>query len=112
MLDELLDDKGMIFYFFLQSLSSPLSPCKRHHVPPPRITLRDLVPEQILDKDPPTPPVSDTDVASPRPITCASPREKGEFKACAGQHLINIFVFFMSLKLENHSTRQAVTLPV
>lgn len=60
-------------------------------MPPPRITLRDLVPEQILDKDPPTPPVSDSDVASPRPITCASPREKGEFKACAEQHLINIY---------------------
>ncbi|XP_070839229.1 uncharacterized protein [Chaetodon trifascialis] len=60
-----------------KSLSSPLSPCKRHHVPPPHITLRDLVPEQILDKDPPTPPVSDTEVPSPGPMTCASPREKG-----------------------------------
>ncbi|XP_029957252.1 uncharacterized protein LOC115395749 [Salarias fasciatus] len=59
-----------------KSLSSPLSPCKRHHVPP-HIALRDLVPEQILDKDPTTPPVSDTESSSPGPRTCASPREKG-----------------------------------
>lgn len=72
---------GFLFYP-LQSLSSPLSPCKRHQVPPPRITLRDLVPEQILDKDPPTPPVSDTEAPSPGPMTCASPREKGECRAC------------------------------
>ncbi|XP_069569396.1 uncharacterized protein [Brachyistius frenatus] len=60
-----------------KSLSSPLSPCKRHQVLPPHITLRDLMPEQILDKDPPTPPVSDTESSSPGPMTCASPKEKG-----------------------------------
>lgn len=47
-------------------------------MPQPRITLRDLVPEQILDKDPPTPPVSDTESSSPGPMTGASPKEKGE----------------------------------
>ncbi|KAL3971123.1 adhesion G-protein coupled receptor F3 [Sarotherodon galilaeus] len=61
-----------------RSLSSPLSPCKRHQMPQPRITLQDLVPEQILDKDPPTPPVSDTESSSPGPMTGASPKEKGE----------------------------------
>ncbi|XP_061596884.1 uncharacterized protein LOC133460289 isoform X2 [Cololabis saira] len=60
-----------------KSLSSPLSPCKRHHLPPPRITLENLVPEQILDKDPPTPPVSDTEASSPGPTARASPRDKG-----------------------------------
>ncbi|XP_015816911.3 uncharacterized protein [Nothobranchius furzeri] len=64
------------------SLSSPLSPCKRHQVPPPRITLRDLVPEQILDKGPPTPPVSDTESSSPGPITNASIRDKGRNSPC------------------------------
>ncbi|XP_037834900.1 uncharacterized protein LOC108236919 isoform X1 [Kryptolebias marmoratus] len=59
------------------SLSSPLSPCKRHQMLPPRLILRDLVPEQILDKDPPTPPVSDTESSSPGPTSNASPREKG-----------------------------------
>ncbi|GLD46826.1 uncharacterized protein AKAME5_000111300 [Lates japonicus] len=58
-----------------KSLSSPLSPCKRHQVP--HINLHDLVPEQILDKDPPTPPVSDRETPSPGLMTCASPREKG-----------------------------------
>ncbi|XP_051257150.1 uncharacterized protein LOC127364055 isoform X2 [Dicentrarchus labrax] len=58
-----------------KSLSSPLSPCMRHHGP--RITLQDLVPEQILDKDAPTPPASDTEAPSPGPLTCGSPREKG-----------------------------------
>ncbi|KAM4547575.1 uncharacterized protein V3H82_021174 [Fundulus diaphanus] len=57
------------------SLPSPLSPCKRHQVLPPHITLRDLVPEQILDKDPPTPPVSDTESHSPGPTSKGSPRE-------------------------------------
>ncbi len=47
-------------------------------MPPPHITLKDLVPEQILDKDPPTPPVSDAEVFSPGPTTYGSPREKGE----------------------------------
>ncbi|XP_030010501.1 uncharacterized protein LOC115433309 isoform X2 [Sphaeramia orbicularis] len=56
------------------SVSSPLSPCKRHQVPPPRITLKDLMPEQIVDKDPPTPPVSDSESASPGPMSCSSPR--------------------------------------
>ncbi|CAJ1064011.1 uncharacterized protein LOC118470136 isoform X1 [Xyrichtys novacula] len=60
-----------------KSISSPLSPCKRHQVIPPHITLKDLVPEQILEKDPPTPPVSDTEAPSPGPTTGASPREKG-----------------------------------
>ncbi|TNM84911.1 hypothetical protein fugu_009089 [Takifugu bimaculatus] len=41
------------------SLSSPVSHCKRHQVSLPRIILRDLAPEQVLDKDPPTPPVCD-----------------------------------------------------
>ncbi|MEQ2176662.1 hypothetical protein GOODEAATRI_030301 [Goodea atripinnis] len=59
------------------SLSSPLSPCKCHQAVPPRITLQDLVPEQILDKDPPTPPVSDTESASPGPTSKASPRDNG-----------------------------------
>ncbi|XP_041864869.1 uncharacterized protein LOC121654702 [Melanotaenia boesemani] len=59
-----------------QSLSSPLTLCKRHHVPPSHIILRDLVPEQILEKDPPTPPVSDTESSSPGPTARASPREK------------------------------------
>lgn len=79
-----------LLFYFLQSLSSPLSPCKRHHVPPPRITLQDLVPEQILDKDPPTPPVSDTEAPSPGPMSCASPREKGEF-LCALVVVLNSF---------------------
>ncbi|XP_023277191.1 uncharacterized protein LOC111666182 [Seriola lalandi dorsalis] len=60
-----------------KSLSSPLSPCRRHQVLPPHITLHDLVPEQILEKDPTTPPVSDREAASPGPMTCASPRETG-----------------------------------
>lgn len=66
-----------------QSVSSPLSPCKRHQVPPPRITLKDLMPEQIVDKDPPTPPVSDSESASPGPLSCGSPRDRGEFRMCA-----------------------------
>ncbi|XP_072231466.1 uncharacterized protein [Leuresthes tenuis] len=60
-----------------KSLSSPLSPCKRHHVPPPRITLQDLVPEQILDKDPTTPPASDTESSSSVSTALAYPMEKG-----------------------------------
>ncbi|XP_067350995.1 uncharacterized protein [Channa argus] len=56
------------------SLSLPLSPCKRHPVPP-CITLQNLVPEQILDKDPP--PVNNTEAPSPGPMTCASPWVKG-----------------------------------
>ncbi|XP_034462575.1 uncharacterized protein LOC117774333 [Hippoglossus hippoglossus] len=58
------------------SLSSPLSPCRRHQVPP-HISLHDLVPEQILDKDQPSPPVSDRKSPSPGPMSCPSPREKG-----------------------------------
>ncbi|XP_062262453.1 src kinase-associated phosphoprotein 2-like isoform X1 [Platichthys flesus] len=58
------------------SLSSSLSPCKRHQVPA-RISLQDLVPEQILDKDQPSPPVSDRRSPSPGPMTRPSPREKG-----------------------------------
>ncbi|XP_062262454.1 src kinase-associated phosphoprotein 2-like isoform X2 [Platichthys flesus] len=57
------------------SLSSSLSPCKRHQVPA-RISLQDLVPEQILDKDQPSPPVSDRRSPSPGPMTRPSPREK------------------------------------
>ncbi|KAG7217310.1 hypothetical protein INR49_027854 [Caranx melampygus] len=65
-----------------KSLSSPLSPCKRHQVPPPpHITLHDLVPEQIPDKipdkDPGTSPASDREAPSPGPMTCPSPRETG-----------------------------------
>ncbi|KAK9536671.1 hypothetical protein VZT92_006435 [Zoarces viviparus] len=60
-----------------RSLSSPISPCRRHQVPPPRIKLQDLVPEQILDIDQQTPPVSNTEAPSPGPLTCSSPREKG-----------------------------------
>lgn len=67
-------------FYFLQSLSSPLSPCKRHPVPPPRINLEELVPEPILDKEPPAAAASDTEVVSPGPTTCASPREKGRFE--------------------------------
>ncbi|XP_047463280.1 uncharacterized protein LOC125021314 [Mugil cephalus] len=58
-----------------RSLSSPLSPCKKHMVLPPCIT---LVPEQILDKEPPTPSISsDTDSSTQGLMICASPREKG-----------------------------------
>ncbi|KAM4726547.1 uncharacterized protein FYW61_012344 [Anableps anableps] len=61
------------------SLSSPLSPCKRHQVVLPRITLQDHIPEQILDKDPPTPPVSDTESPSPGPTSNSSLRENGRY---------------------------------
>ncbi|XP_044225567.1 uncharacterized protein LOC122994870 [Thunnus albacares] len=60
-----------------KSVSSPLSPCKRHQVPPLRITLNDLVPEQ--EKEPPAPPVSNAEAQaqSPGPMTHGSPKEKG-----------------------------------
>ncbi|KAM7374309.1 hypothetical protein PAMP_006975 [Pampus punctatissimus] len=61
-----------------KSVLSPLSPCKRHQVPPLRITLNDLVPNQIMDKDPPTPSVSNTEAPSSGPVTCGSPREKAD----------------------------------
>nr|XP_040037596.1 uncharacterized protein LOC120822200 [Gasterosteus aculeatus aculeatus] len=60
-----------------KSLSSPISPCKRHRLLPPHIKLQDLVPEQILDKDPPTPPLCNAEADSPGPTACASLREKG-----------------------------------
>lgn len=66
------------FIYSSQSLSSPVSHCKRHQVSLPRIILRDLAPEQVLDKDPPTPPVCDLETSSPKPNTCASPKDKGE----------------------------------
>lgn len=59
-----------------QSVSSSLSPCKLHQVPP-RITLKDLMPEQIPDKDPPTSPISNTEASSSGAVTCGSPREGG-----------------------------------
>lgn len=55
-----------------QSVSSTIIPCKRHQVPP-HITLKDLVPEQIPDKD----PLSTTNFEAPSSAagTCGSPRE-------------------------------------
>lgn len=45
----------------------------------PRIILRDLAPEQILDhQDPPTPPVSDLEASSQKSNVHASPKDKGE----------------------------------
>nr|XP_057942718.1 uncharacterized protein LOC131138100 [Doryrhamphus excisus] len=58
-----------------QSISSPLSLCKRHQVPPLSIALKDLVPDQIQDKDPLTPPISNGE-ASPGPLI-GSPKDKG-----------------------------------
>ncbi|XP_061904558.1 uncharacterized protein LOC133650877 isoform X1 [Entelurus aequoreus] len=59
-----------------QSVSSPLSLCKRHQVPPLNIALKDLVPDQIQDKDPPTPPISNGEALSPGPLI-GSPKDKG-----------------------------------
>ncbi|XP_024120958.1 uncharacterized protein LOC112141969 [Oryzias melastigma] len=71
-----------------QTLSSPLSMCKRHQQRPPAIALHDLVSEQLLEKDPPTPPVSDTESSSPGP-TSSSPHNKGRnfpsAKSCRGR---------------------------
>lgn len=78
-----------MYYCFRQSLSSPLSTCKRHQVVAPHITLQDLIPEQILDKDPPTPPVSDTESSSPGPTRNASPRENGKFRPCIHKYCYN-----------------------
>lgn len=94
----------ILFSFPFQSLSSPLSPCRRHQMPPPHIALKDLVPEQILDKEPPTPPVTDADLSSQKPF--APPREKGQ---CASlQHLcFHQYIFYLlschmcSLRLYN-----------
>ncbi|XP_049597826.1 uncharacterized protein [Syngnathus scovelli] len=59
-----------------QSVSSPLGLCKRHQVPPLCIALKDFVPEQIQEKDPPTPPVSNGEALSPGPLS-GSPKDKG-----------------------------------
>ncbi|XP_072301658.1 uncharacterized protein [Eucyclogobius newberryi] len=59
-----------------QSGSSMVSPCKRHQVPPP-ITLKDWMPEQISERDPPTPPIGNTEPSSTTTDTCGSPREGG-----------------------------------
>ncbi|XP_029376090.1 uncharacterized protein LOC115054802 [Echeneis naucrates] len=55
------------------SLSSALSPCKRHQVPSPHISqsVHDLLPEQTLDKDSATPSVTDRETSSP--VTCLNP---------------------------------------
>ncbi|XP_037125028.1 uncharacterized protein LOC119133386 isoform X1 [Syngnathus acus] len=59
-----------------QSVSSPLGLCKRHQVPPLCIALKDFVPEQIQEKDPPPPPVSNGEALSPGPLS-GSPKDKG-----------------------------------
>lgn len=72
------------FIYFLQSLSPPVSHCKRHQVSLPRIILRDLAPEQLLDKDPPTPPVCDLETSSPKPNTLKDKGERGVSAAVIG----------------------------
>ncbi|CAL9685561.1 unnamed protein product [Knipowitschia caucasica] len=59
-----------------QSVSSTVSSCKRHQVPP-HITLKDVMPEQIPERDPPTHPVGNTEASSTTAGTCGSPREGG-----------------------------------
>lgn len=55
-----------------QSVTSTIIHCKRHQMPP-RISLQDLIPEQIPDKDPLSP--HNTEAASSGAATCGSPRE-------------------------------------
>ncbi|XP_061607551.1 uncharacterized protein LOC133467089 [Phyllopteryx taeniolatus] len=59
-----------------QSVSSPLGLCKRHQVPPLCIALKDLVQDQIQDKDTPILPISNGEATSPGPLT-GSPKDKG-----------------------------------
>ncbi|KAM8835371.1 uncharacterized protein LOC128748735 [Synchiropus splendidus] len=64
-----------------ESVSSHAGLCRKHQVPP--LALKNLVPEQILDKDPPTPPVSHAEVSSTGPLTCNSPRDKSRSAHCS-----------------------------
>ncbi|XP_041706143.1 uncharacterized protein LOC121541232 isoform X2 [Coregonus clupeaformis] len=50
-----------------ESVSSPMSSCRRHNASTRCITDRDPLPDPISDKDPPTPPLSDMEVFSPGP---------------------------------------------
>lgn len=68
---------GPLFIVFFQSLSSPVSHCKRHQVSLPRIVLRDLAPELILDKNPPTPPISNLETCQ-KTQPCTSPKDNGD----------------------------------
>ncbi|KAK7926101.1 hypothetical protein WMY93_008411 [Mugilogobius chulae] len=59
-----------------QGVSSTISSCKRHQLPP-SITLKDLMPEKIPDRDPPTPPIGNEASSTAAVGTCGSPREGG-----------------------------------
>ncbi|XP_046869690.1 uncharacterized protein LOC124462158 [Hypomesus transpacificus] len=54
-------------------------PCRRHLTRSPCITDRDPLPDHVTEKDPQTPPVSDTEAPSPGPSTGdATKKEKGK----------------------------------
>nr|XP_046174186.1 uncharacterized protein LOC124007565 [Oncorhynchus gorbuscha] len=59
-----------------ESVSSPMSSCRRHNASTRCITDRDPLPDPISDKDPPTPPLSDMEILSPGP-RYPGPRSSG-----------------------------------
>uniref|UniRef100_A0A672GZP7 PH domain-containing protein n=1 Tax=Salarias fasciatus TaxID=181472 RepID=A0A672GZP7_SALFA len=61
---------------YLLLLAETTADCRSHHF----YTYKQSDSVQLFNRDPTTPPVSDTESSSPGPRTCASPREKGQLR--------------------------------